>query len=103
MKKLLVAFAVPVLLIASSCQKCYQCNQYCAYCVSSTNPGIVYKSCAASDAYHVKVDSIKIAFQNSGYSCSLLNNDKKVCDGKNKINDAVNYYILEDYYCYPAP
>lgn len=101
MKKVSFSFIAFVLLLASSCQKCYQCTQYCAYCKSAANTGIVYKFCAENDVNHLRIDSFKTAFQDSGFSCSLLNNDKRVCDRSDKINDALNYYLLEDYYCYP--
>ena len=87
-------------LLASSCHKCYECKQYCAYCKSVADSGVVYKFCSANDVPHANVDSIKNAYQANGFNCSLLKDDKKVCDRPAKINDAVNYYMLEDYYCY---
>ena len=101
MRKLIFGFTFILLLLANSCQKCYDCKQYCAYCVSNANTGIVVKICADKDVAHAKVDSFYSAYNNSGYSCTLLNNEKKVCDQSNKINGAVDYYKLQDYYCNP--
>ena len=96
---LLVSF---LLLLASSCQKCYQCNQYCAYCTPVGNTGVAYKFCATKDVTHTHVDSIYMALQNNGYDCSRLKNEKRVCDYKSKLDGAVDYYLLQDYYCYPT-
>ena len=91
-----------LLVTISSCQKCYECKQYCAYCKSISNPGLVIKVCSNNDINYTKVDSFRNAYQSNGFTCSLLQDDKNVCDGKTKINDAINYYILENYFCYPT-
>lgn len=101
MKNYSIAIAGALLLLASSCQKCFDCQQYCAYCVQAGNTGVVAKICADKDVARSKIDSFYFAYKASGYDCNLLNNEKKVCDSKNKINDATDYYKLQDYFCNP--
>ena len=98
MKYILSIFGA--LLFASSCNKCYECKQYCAYCESST--GVRYKVCGTKDVNHAQVDSTYLALIAIGYTCTILNDDRNVCDNSNKINDAVNYYYKQDYYCNPT-
>ena len=100
MKKLAYAF-VSAFIFLASCQKCYECKQYCSYCVPPGNTGVAYKVCATKDVTHAQIDSVYSAMQSSGYTCSKLINDKRVCDGSNKLNDAVDYYERQDYYCFP--
>ena len=102
MKNTLLAVTFFLLVFASSCHKCYECKQYCAYCVSTIDSGFSYKICASNDVNHFKVDSLKNAYQSNGYNCSFLEKDKRVCDNANKLNEAVDYYQLQDYYCNPA-
>ncbi|MES2620148.1 MAG: hypothetical protein V4615_04780 [Bacteroidota bacterium] len=102
MKKKISYLVFAALLFASSCQKCYQCKQYCAYCIPTGNNGVNYKFCSSKDVTHTTIDSIYVAIQSNGYDCSKLNNTKRVCDSKNKLNDALDYYLLQDYYCYPT-
>ena len=99
MNKLLILLCSSLMFLAS-CHKCYTCSQYCAVCLNGNN-GVTYKLCANKDVSHGRVDSLANAFVSSGYTCKILDNDKNVCDRQDKINDAVNYYLLEDYYCYP--
>lgn len=102
MKYLIPAlFLLSVIFFAPSCQKCYQCTQYCSYCQDSTGTGVRYKICATKSADKYSVDSILTAYRIRGYTCTLLNADKNVCDQPSKLNDALNYYYLEDYYCNP--
>jgi hypothetical protein len=97
MKYPLFFFALIALVFASSCNKCYECKQYCAYC--EANNGVRYKVCATKDVNHFSVDSTLAALKGAGYTCNLLNDDRNVCDQSSKINDALNYYYKEDYYC----
>jgi hypothetical protein len=101
MSKALVSITFALLAFASSCHKCEQCKQYCAYCKHSGTQ-LVQKTCSSSDVTHAQVDSFKNVYEAGGYDCSLLREDKKVCDQPSKLNDAVNYYVLQDYYCYPV-
>ena len=100
MKKSLLFLALPLVLFVSSCQKCYQCKQYCARCTPQSNTGVVVKFCATKDVSKSNVDSAYYALKSSGYDCVYLENNKRVCDYKNKLNDAVDYYRFQDYYCY---
>src|SRR5438552_615907 len=84
-----------IIIELSSCQKCQDCTQYCAYCQSSN--GVIYKFCATGYTTQGQVDSLYTAFRANGNTCSLLNNDKHVCD--RQINSAVDYYLKQDYYC----
>lgn len=101
MKRYISAVALSLLLFANSCQKCFDCKQYCGYCIANNNNGVVLKICADKDVARTKVDSLYFAFKSAGYECNLLNNEKKVCDQNNKINDALDYYKLQNYYCTP--
>lgn len=101
MKKLIPAILFTLLLFANGCQKCYDCKQYCAYCLPNNGSGVVVKLCADKDAVKSRVDSLYFAYNNAGYNCSLLNNEKKVCDSGNKISEAVDYYKLQNYFCNP--
>lgn len=101
MKRLFLYTALVLLLSASACQKCQECKQYCAYCQPAGNNGILTKICASKDVTHYTVDSLMQAYQAAGYTCNLTDKYKSVCDNPGKLNDAVNYYLLEDYYCYP--
>lgn len=86
-----------VLVFASSCNKCYECTQYCAYC--ETPSGVRIKTCATKGVNNYKIDSVFTAYRSAGYTCNMLQNNKNVCDQPSKINDAVNYYYKQDYYC----
>jgi hypothetical protein len=101
MKKTFFCAALAILLCASACQKCQECKQYCAYCQPAGNNGILLKICANKDVTHSTVDSMMQVYQSVGYTCNMADKYKRVCDSKDKLNDAVNYYLLEDYYCYP--
>ncbi len=85
------------LFFASSCNKCYECAQYCAYCETTT--GVRIKVCSTKGVNQYQVDSTYNALVTAGYRCNKLTDDRKVCDPANKINDAVNYYYKQDYYC----
>ena len=99
MKYSLFVFSFLVLVFASSCNKCYECKQYCAYCEASN--GVRYKVCSTKGVNQFSVDSTLNAFRSAGYTCNLLQDDRNVCDQSSKINDAVNYYYKQDYYCNP--
>lgn len=103
MKKFLLLCACGILLTASSCKKvCYDCNQYCSYCVLKSNPDVAQKFCANKFSAQVKVDSIYHAFlMDTSYECNLLKNEKIVCDNKNASDEAISYYLKQDYYCNP--
>ena len=97
MKYTILVFCFSLLVFASSCNKCYECKQYCAYCELST--GVRVKVCATKDVNHAQIDSSINSYRNAGYTCALLNDDRNVCDNASKINDATNYYYKQDYYC----
>lgn len=99
MKHCLQILGLSILLFATSCHKCYTCNQHCVYCETTT--GLRHKVCATKYANHYQVDSVLNAYRSAGYTCSTLNDEKNVCDNSNKLNDAVNYYTKQDFYCYP--
>lgn len=99
MKKLLAALLPCLLLFINSCQKCYTCKQYCAYCETVT--GVRMKYFATKDVNRAQVDSVFQAWKAAGYTCTLLNESRNVCDNPNKINEATNYFYKQDYYCYP--
>ena len=103
MKSLLSLFLFFLLLgMVGSCKKsCYQCNQYCAYCVNRSDSSIRYKVCTNKFGDHPRIDSIENSFPDSVYICNILNNSVNVCDGPNAINTAVTYYEEEDYFCTP--
>jgi hypothetical protein len=102
MSKFLSSFFLLAIMFVSSCHKCQQCKQYCAYCISAGNNGVVHKICATNSVSYFTIDSIRNVYLTNGYDCNVLRDDKKVCDRPAKINDAVNYYVLEDYYCSPV-
>lgn len=95
----LLILSFSVLLFTTGCHKCQTCEQYCMYCETST--GLRHKVCATEYRNQYQVDSIKTAFTLQGYNCSKLTDKRDVCDNSNKVNDAVNYYTKQDYYCYP--
>lgn len=99
MKNTLVVFLLLtlVMVFAQSCNKCYECNQYCAYCEAAN--GVRLKACSTKSVNQYQVDSTLAAFRAAGYNCTLLNEFKNVCDQPSKINSAVNYYYNQDYYC----
>ncbi|MBK8659825.1 MAG: hypothetical protein IPN22_13370 [Bacteroidetes bacterium] len=101
MNKLLIVYW-GILTLASSCSKCYDCEQYCAYCVADNNTGISYKFCSTRDNTRAQVDSFYYSFPDSTFTCVKLQDERKVCDGKNGIDDAISYYLKQDYYCNPA-
>ena len=86
----------------SSCKRsCYQCTQYCAYCVEKRDTSVAFKVCADKLSGDIKVDSFMRTLEDTNHICNLLSNQTDVCDGKNAINDAVSYYKKQDYYCNP--
>ena len=98
----LLFFFVLVLGSATSCKKsCYQCNQYCSYCVNRSDSSIVYKICTNKFGDHLRIDSIEATFPDSLYICNTLNNSTNICDGPNRIDQAITYYEEEDYFCSP--
>ncbi|HLP20884.1 MAG TPA: hypothetical protein VK174_11315 [Chitinophagales bacterium] len=99
MKLLSLLFGLSLLLLASSCHKCYNCEQYCVYCEKTAT--LRFKMCATKDLTKYQADSIIGVFRGNGYTCSKLTDERDVCDGSNKLNDAVNYYTKQDYYCNP--
>jgi hypothetical protein len=101
MKTLPLILIISIVVFGTSCHKCYECKQYCAYCQQVNNTGVVYKICASKDVTHGKIDSIYFAMKSNGYDCSLLDDEKRVCDRPAKLDDAVDYYQLQEYYCYP--
>ena len=93
---------VCVLVLAGACKKvCYQCNQYCAYCVAKSDSSVSYVTCANKTTSEIRVDSILYNYQDSGFVCNLLKNQTEVCDGKNSIKDGITYYQKENYFCTP--
>ena len=101
MKKLLLP--VLILFTAASCKKvCYDCKQYCSYCLLKNNPDVAYKVCANKFSAASKVDSVYFAMNaDTSYQCNKLENDKIVCDSKNASDEAISYYLKQDYYCNP--
>jgi hypothetical protein len=102
MNKYLILFCAMVLLSITACKKvCYQCTQYCAYCVNKNDSAIAYKICANNIQGEGQIDVILTAYQDSGYTCNLLNQQIEICDNKNAINGGVTYYEQENYFCNP--
>lgn len=87
------------ILSFSACKKCYNCQQYCAYCESKVNTGIVYKVCAEGTNSYNRVDSVRLSFPDSAYNCVKLTDNTDVCDNKNAVDDAYAYYQKQEYFC----
>lgn len=102
MKKLLFLICCFLLIAASSCKRvCYTCNQYCAYCIYKNDSTVTTKVCATGPSSTGKVDRSLQMLRDSGYNCTLLDNFSNVCDSKNSITGAIEYYHKQDYYCDP--
>ncbi|HWB63577.1 MAG TPA: hypothetical protein VG603_08725 [Chitinophagales bacterium] len=103
MKRLGLLLIIVSALFMFSCKRvCYQCTQYCAYCVNRADTSVAVKVCANKSTGNSEVNAMMQALHDSGYVCNLLNDQTNVCDGKNSITSAVDYYKKEDYYCSPT-
>ncbi len=100
MRKYLFVFCVVVLVAIAGCKKvCYQCTQYCAYCVNTNDSSVAYKVCATNGQGNAHVNAVLTAYQDSGYVCNLLSQQTDICDTKNGIDKAITYFEQENYYC----
>ena len=87
------------ILSFSACKKCFNCQQYCAYCQSKVNTGVIYKVCAEGTNAYGRVDSIRLSFPDSAYNCIKLTDNTDVCDSKSAVDDAYAYYQKQEYFC----
>jgi len=100
MQKASFFIVTALLLILGSCKReCYQCNQYCLSCLNKSDSSFAIEVCAEKYSGQYEIDSLKLVFQDTTHICTFLNNQASVCDGPNKIYNAINYYHQENYYC----
>ena len=97
-----IFFAALLFVTLPSCQKCFECKQYCATCQPANPNGVTYKFCADKLGGYNTVDSLMLDKKANGYNCKILQDDKRICDAPSKLNDATNYYLLQNYYCVSA-
>jgi hypothetical protein len=100
MKKAIL-YIIPLFIVfaASSCKKCFNCQQYCAYCEAAGHTGVGIKVCATGTGSFARVDSFQRALTDSGYTCNLLQDNQDVCDNKNAVDDAYSFFQKQNYFC----
>lgn len=104
MKRAIFYITIFMLVLATqACKKCYNCQQYCAYCESKKNTGIIYKVCAEGTNSYNRIDSVRLSFPDSAYNCIKLQDNTDVCDNKNAVDDAYAYYQKQEYFCVELP
>lgn len=95
-------FIMVWVVLAASCKRvCYDCKQYCSYCVSAKS-GLAYKVCATKTTHKLQVDSLRALYlADSTFTCNLLQDEETFCENKNAADEAEAFYLKQDYYCLP--